>query len=80
MKIIISHYGAFRKLGNSTTLDVPLPATIGVIRAALTNQLGAQHKLLIEDSALANDTDILPDEFVIEDSCALSVLPPVCGG
>lgn len=80
MSIIVHHYGVFRKLGSSTALDVPLPATIGAVRAALIAQLGDQHKLLVEDSALANDTDILPDEYVIEDEHALSILPPVCGG
>ncbi|MFA5593369.1 MAG: MoaD/ThiS family protein [Micavibrio sp.] len=80
MKITIHHYGAFRKIGSKTDLEVPAPATIGAVRAALAAQMGEQHKLLIEDSVLANDTDILPDEFIISDSCALSVLPPVCGG
>jgi molybdopterin converting factor small subunit len=80
MKITVHHYGAFRKLGDSTAIDVPAPATIEAIRSALIAQLGEQHRLLVEDSALANDTDILPDEFVIDDSCTLSILPPVCGG
>lgn len=80
MKIVIHHYGVFRKLGDRTDLDLPAPATIGEIRIALIERWGAGHQLLIEDSALANMTDILPDEFVIDDYCALSVLPPVCGG
>lgn len=80
MKITINHYGAFRKIGPNTALDITIPASIAAIRAALANQLGQDHKLLIEDSAIANETAILPDEFIIDDICTLSILPPVCGG
>lgn len=80
MKIIIRHYGAFRKLGGSTALDMPAPATVGAIKTALAATLGAQNALLVGDSVIAGDTDILPDEFVIDEHCTLSILPPVCGG
>jgi len=80
MKIVIQHYGAFRKLGDSTALEVSLPATIGAIRTAMAARLEGQHKLLVQDSAIANDADILPDAYVIEGACVLSILPPVCGG
>lgn len=80
MKITVHHYGAFRKLGKDTTLDVPLPSTVGAIRTALVACHGEQNRLLVEDSAMANDTDILPDEFIIDNDCSLSILPPVCGG
>jgi molybdopterin converting factor small subunit len=80
IEIIISHYGAFKKLGSNTIISVPAPITIGTVRAALAEKLGDEHKALVEDSALANDTDILPDAFVIDANCALSILPPVCGG
>lgn len=80
MKIVIRHYGAFRKFGNETSLDISAPATIGTVRMAMIGRLGQEHKLLVEDSALANETDILPDEYVIEKECVLSALPPVCGG
>lgn len=80
MKIVIQHYGAFRNLGDSTALDISLPTTIGIIRAAMAVQLEGQHSLLVGDSAIANDVDILPDAYVIEEPCVLSILPPVCGG
>lgn len=80
MKITIQHYGAFRNLGDSTTLEMSVPTTIGSIRMAMAKQLEGQHRLLVEDSAIANDTDILPDAYVIDDPCVLSILPPVCGG
>ena len=80
MKITIQYYGAFRRLGDTIALDISAPATIEAVRSALSARLGEQHKLLIEDSALAGDHDILSDDFVIEDDCTLSILPPVCGG
>ena len=80
MTITVHHYGAFRKLDAQTALDIPLPVNAAPISEAMFPQLGEQHRLLIEDSALANDTAILPDDYVIAEDCALSVLPPVCGG
>lgn len=80
MKIVIKHYGAFRKDGSETALDISLPATVSAIRAEMIAQRGEDHRLLVEDSAFANNTDILPDEYVIEKECTLSILPPVCGG
>lgn len=80
MKIVVEHYGAFRSLGNNTVLEISLPTTVGIVRAAMAAQLEGQHKLLAEDSAIANDADILPDAYVIEEACVLSILPPVCGG
>ncbi len=80
MKITVCHYGAFRKLGRDTVLDVAAPATVGTVRAALIARVGEQHRLLVEDSVLASETEILPDDFLIGGNCALSILPPVCGG
>lgn len=80
MKLEITHYGAFRALGGSTSIDVCLPATIGEVRRAMIELLGNEHKSLIEDSAFASETDVLTDACVLDVPCALSVLPPVCGG
>ncbi|MBN9565119.1 MAG: MoaD/ThiS family protein [Alphaproteobacteria bacterium] len=80
MTIIIQHYGVFRNLGDSTSLEISLPTTISIIRRAMVEQLGEQHSFLVGDSVIANDIDILPDAYVIEEPCALSILPPVCGG
>lgn len=80
INITITHYGVFRKLGTDTKISIPAPATIETVRAALADKLGAAHKVLVEDSVLASDTDILPDAYVIDGNCVLSVLPPVCGG
>ena len=80
INITITHYGAFRKLGTDTKISIPAPATIGAVRTVLADKLGDAHRVLVGDSVLASDTDILPDAYVIDGSCALSILPPVCGG
>lgn len=80
MKITILHYGCFRKFGNSTLLGFSAQANANEIRSALIVKLGEENRLMIEDSVLGNDTDILPDEFIIDSDCTLSILPPVCGG
>lgn len=80
MSIVIQHYGVFRRLGENTVVDIPLPATVTAIRTAMARVLGEEYLTLIEDSAFASETDILPDEYVIEQACNMSILPPVCGG
>ena len=80
MKIIVLYYGAFRSLGKQAILSIDSPAPVHAIKKSLTAYLGSQHQALIEDSVLANDTDILPDDFVLEQDCTLFILPPVCGG
>ncbi|AGH97663.1 MoaD/ThiS family protein [Micavibrio aeruginosavorus] len=80
MKVSVIHYGAFRSLGSKSDLDISPPVTIGAVRKLLCNHLGQDYALLIDDSVFANDTDVLPDEFVLDVDCSLSILPPVCGG
>ena len=80
MKITILYYGAFRACGKQIELNVDSPASVQTIKTVLGAHLGAQHQTLIEDSVLANETDILPDEFILDAECTLSILPPVCGG
>lgn len=80
MNIILLYYGPFRMHGKQAELSLTSPATIREVKAALAEHLGARHSSLIDDSVFANDKDILPDDFVIESDCALSILPPVCGG
>lgn len=80
MKIIVDYYGAFRIFGKQTALDIEAPATVRAVKSALMSVLGVEHQALIEDSVLANETDILSDAFVLDAECTLSILPPVCGG
>lgn len=80
MKITILYYGAFRAHGKQAELSLSFPVTTQDVKAALAEHIGEQHKPLIDDSVLASEKDILPDDFVIESDCILSILPPVCGG
>lgn len=80
MKIRVSYYGSFRRFGDGATLDMPPPVKIGDVRNSLALLLGQEQRDLVGDSVLANDTEILPDDYVVGDDCALSILPPVCGG
>ncbi len=80
MKVTIKHYGAFRQFGADTCLDVASPVTVAAVRQQMVVHLGQAYQWLVEDSALANNSDILPDEYVIGEACTLSILPPVCGG
>lgn len=80
MKVTILYYGAFRAHGKQAELLFSSPVTIGDIKTALAEHMGQQHKPLIDDSVLAGEKDILPDDFVIESDCILYILPPVCGG
>ncbi len=80
-------FGAFREVGGAElTLEVPGGTTVASLRAhlkeALARMLPARrHDQLVDLSALASDTAILPESHLLGDSdVCLSILPPVCGG
>ncbi len=78
--LIIQHYGSFRKFGIDTSLKLEAPATINVIKSLFADTIGKDQQILVASSVLANDSAILQDDYIIDKSCALSILPPVCGG
>tara|TARA_R110002111_G_scaffold71813_3_gene115100 strand:+ start:411 stop:662 length:252 start_codon:yes stop_codon:yes gene_type:complete len=80
MTLSIRCFGVFRQFGETLSLEVPQDTTIHDIKNRLTELLEGAHKELIKDSVLANDTDILPDTYVVHGKTKLSILPPVCGG
>lgn len=80
MTLSIKYFGTFRQFGESLSLDVPEGSTIHDIKNKLSQHLDGAHKELIEDSVLANNSDILPNTYVIKKNTELSILPPVCGG
>lgn len=80
-------FGAFRDVGAAElTLEVPSGTTVASLRThvkeALARMLPARrHDQLVELSALASDSAILPESHLLGDpDVCLSILPPVCGG
>lgn len=73
-------YGAFRKYQDQAVFAVPAGSEIKTVQEKLIAALGPQSRDLVLDSVIANDTTILPADYVIEGNSTLSILPPVCGG
>ena len=81
-------FGAFRKYESQCMplrISINKPATIAKIKKALAEKfhemvLNFSDAQLITDSAMADDYRILPLEEIVDRSCVLSILPPVCGG
>ncbi len=73
-------YGAFRTYSDHVRLTVAQGASVTEVRDALCRVLGPQSRDLVLDSAIANDSEILPSGFIIDTDASLSILPPVCGG
>lgn len=80
-------FGAFREVGGAElTLEVPSGTTVANLRIhvkeALARMLPARrHDQLVDLSALASDSAILPESHLLGDAdVCLSILPPVCGG
>ena len=85
--IDIQLFGAFRNFGNGRELrlEVARGSALSDVRAALARKLiefdpQFNNTQLIEDSAFANESEVLSAEFTADHSCRLAILPPVCGG
>lgn len=76
----IKCFGVFRQFGDKLSVGVDAGSSVQQIKAALVRQLGEQHKALVEESVLANDNEILPNAYILQEETPLSILPPVCGG
>lgn len=81
-------FGAFRDLsrGGELTLEVPPGTTVAGLRVHVKEALARaaparHHEQLVELSAIATDSAILPEGHLLGDAdVSLSILPPVCGG
>lgn len=86
VKIEISLFGAFRKYSNAPLLlDVPNGATLqelkNRIRASLESHFPQfDQPSLIDDSALADEREVLRQGYICTRNASLALLPPVCGG
>jgi len=76
----IKCFGVFKQFGDKLSVAVDVGSSVQQIKAALVQQLGEQHKTLVEESVLANDNAILPNSYILQEETPLSILPPVCGG
>ena len=87
IEVKIRLFGAFRKYGDGSEIRIPLPknASINSLRSVLGTRLeelypGFGEAGLLQDSAFANDTEILRNDSTLDRDCVVAVLPPVCGG
>lgn len=84
----------YQKGSATVSLTLEPPLSVDQVKSALSSYLSQQahtatsgastskqeiHQLVL-DSALANDTEILTKDVMVDQSCRLSILPPVCGG
>ncbi len=78
LNINIKFFGSFRKFGESININIPNGSSVFTAKQLLQKELNDNK--LVTDSVLANDTDILQYNDIIDDDAPLSILPPVCGG
>lgn len=72
-------FGAMRRYGTEAKIEVSEPVSPLVLRKKLGEKFGWDQTLLSE-SAIANESAILAETALIDRSCTVAVLPPVCGG
>ncbi len=80
-------FGVFRSVSSGVPLciEVPAGASMVQVRQALKSAFKQSHPdfeadALVDESALANEQEILPEEMVFRQDTSLAILPPVCGG
>lgn len=80
VNLTINLFGAFRRYDNGKPLTLILSrgVTIAEVRRALKDAL--HNHPLIDDSVLADETQILSEDATFECDTHLAILPPVCGG
>ncbi|MBI4031565.1 MAG: MoaD/ThiS family protein [Proteobacteria bacterium] len=78
--INVKLFGAFRKYGDKASFTMPSGASVRDVKERLAQELKGVDPLLIDDSAIANDNDIVGADFVFTKDSDLAILPPVCGG
>ena len=85
--LTINLFGVFRTFaqGQPFILSLPKGACLEAARASLKAALKESHagfdrETLVDESAFADDRQVLPEDTVFESDMELAVLPPVCGG
>lgn len=78
--INIKLFGAFRKHGDKVSFTFPSGASVQDVKERLAQELKGADPALINDSAIANDNEIIGADAVFTEDSELAILPPVCGG
>ncbi len=80
-------FGAFRKYIPSGVISITIDRPCGTteIKSKILQQIKSENAnfcddLLIAESALANEKEILFEDAMVDNSAQLALLPPVCGG
>ncbi len=88
IEIELRLFGAFRNYGSDTAelrFSIPEKSSVSALKKVFAEELRGRvphfsDEQLIEDSAIADERRILATDYVLERSCRLAILPPVCGG
>ena len=78
--ITIKLFGAFRKYGETLELSLPAGSSIQDVKNGMAERFDANDVVLVNDSAMANDNEIIQGERAFNEDTELAILPPVCGG
>lgn len=83
----VKMFGALRKFSNEDGIfqfKISEPMTVSKFKTALSFQVSEEFKDfnsdLLMQSAIANQEEILSDDYLIQQNEFIAVLPPVCGG
>ena len=80
ISLTIRLFGAFRAYGEKVTFTLPSACTVAEVKAHLAQELKIKDTSLLDNSALANDNEIIDDDAIFTQDSQLAILPPVCGG
>ena len=88
IQIKVRLFGAFRRYETNqvfVAIEVPESSSVEVVKNSIASYFRAKFEnfsdgQLIEDSVIADESHVLGANEIIEQSCTLAILPPVCGG
>ena len=88
IEIEMKLFGSFRKYekhGEPIIVSSNEPISVSHLKEKLSSRFKElfphfSDSELIQDSAIASDSQVLDLNYVIKNSCSLLILPPVCGG
>ena len=73
-------FGIFRKYGETVSFPAPSGSSVQDVKSLLAAALKLEDASLINDSAIANDNEVVGADAVFTRDSQLAILPPVCGG